>query len=302
MIDLSVNIANIKMNSPIILASGTCGWGIEYKGLIDFKKVGAITTKGISLNPREGNLPPRIAETPCGMLNSIGLENPGIDEFNNTFSEIKALGTKIIVNIFGESIGEILKLTEKVRDVDGIELNISCPNVEKGGMEFGKSPEITGELVKGIKSITEIPLIVKLTPNTDRILDVAISAEESGADCLSLVNTYIGTLIDIEKKRPILGKLSGGLSGPAIKPLALYTLIRVRKVVKIPIIGMGGIMDWKDAVEFLMAGANAIAIGTVLFSNPKAPEKIYDGLKKYLEEKKIHSILKIINTLEVKNE
>ena len=302
MIDLSVNIAGITMNSPVILASGTCGWGIEYKGLIDFSKVGAITTKGISLKPREGNPPPRIAETPCGMLNSIGLENPGIDKFNNTLSEIKALDTKVIVNIFGESIDEIMKLTEKIKDVDGIELNISCPNVEKGGMAFGKSPEVTRELVRGIKSITEIPLIVKLTPNTDSILDVAISAEESGADCLSLVNTYIGTLIDIEKRKPILGKISGGLSGPAIKPLALYTIIKIREAVKIPIIGMGGIVNWKDAVEFLMAGANAIAIGTALFSNPEAPEKIYDGLKKYLEEKKIRSILKIINTLEVKNE
>ncbi len=301
MIDLTVNIAGIKMKSPIILASGTCGWGLEYKGLVDFNKVGAITTKGVSLYPKEGNPPPRIAETPCGMLNSIGLENPGVDEFVKSLPEIKELGTKIIVNIFGESKEEIFHLVEKIEGVDGIELNVSCPNVEKGGMEFGRSPEITEELVKGIKSITHIPLIVKLTPNTDRILDVARASEEAGADCLSLVNTYIGTMVDIEKRRPVLGKISGGLSGPAIKPLAIYTLVRVREVVKIPIIGMGGIMNWRDALEFLIAGADAIGVGTALFSDPTTPEKIYDGLKKYLEENKIYSILKIINTLEVKD-
>ena len=302
MIDLTVNIAGIKMKSPVILASGTCGWGIEYKGLVDFNKVGGITTKGVSLYPKEGNPPPRIAETPCGMLNSIGLENPGVDEFVKSLPEIKGLGTKVIVNIFGESKKEIFHLVEKIKDADGLELNVSCPNVEKGGMEFGRSPEITGELVRGIKSITNIPLIVKLTPNTDRILDVARAVEEAGADCLSLVNTYIGTMIDIEKRKFVLGKINGGLSGPAIKPLAIYTLIRVRKVVKIPIIGMGGITNWRDAAEFLIAGADAIGIGTVLFANPNAPEEIYDGLKKYLEENKIYSILRIINTLEVKDE
>jgi len=302
MTDLSINIANIRMKSPIILASGTCGWGLEYKGIIDFNKVGAITTKGISLNPKQGNPPPRIMETPCGMLNSIGLENPGVDEFIKSLPDIKKLKTKIIVNLFGSTIKEIVRLAKKIKDVDGLELNISCPNVEKGGMEFGKSPEITEKLVKEIKFRTNIPLIVKLTPNTDRILEVALAAEESGADCLSLVNTYTGTMIDIEKRKPALGKISGGLSGPAIKPLAIYTLIKIRKAVKIPIIGIGGITNWKDALEFLIAGANAIGVGTVLFTNPLAPQEIFDGLKKYLEENKIYSILKTINTLEVNDE
>lgn len=280
--DLSVTIAGIKFKNPVIAASGCFGYGQEYAEIFDLNKLGGIVTKGISLRPRQGNKTPRIVETPAGMLNAIGLQNVGLEVFiEGKLPFLQKLDTKIIVNIYGEKIEEYAELAEKLSVEKGIsflEANISCPNVKKGGMIFGHDPEVVFKLVKEVKRNSKLPVIVKLSPNTDKIVEVARSAEDAGADAVSLINTVLGMAIDVDKRKPVLANITGGLSGPAIKPIALRMVWQVARSVKIPVIGIGGITNYSDALEFMIAGAAAIQVGTANFVNPTVMLEIIEGL------------------------
>jgi dihydroorotate dehydrogenase (NAD+) catalytic subunit len=298
MANLKVNIGPIELKNPVMVASGTFGYGEEYSPYIDINSLGAIVTKGISLNPMNGNPPPRIWETPSGMLNSIGLQNVGLKAFlNEKLPYLNGFDTRIIVNIFGTTVREYVKVTEglcKSSGIDAIELNISCPNVKKGGMIFGADLKSTKLVVSSVKKICSLPLIVKLSPNVTDITEFARIAEGEGADAISLINTLLGMAIDIDTKRPRLAGITGGLSGPAIKPIAVRMVWQVARTVKIPILGMGGISSVEDALEFILAGATAIAIGTANFFNPNTAIEIISGLNKYLTEKGIGDIKELI--------
>lgn len=294
---LKTTLLGMEMNSPIITASGTFGFGEEFADFVDLSTLGAVTVKGTTLKPRAGNKGVRIAETPAGMLNCIGLENPGVEVFlNDILPRIKKYNMNIIVNISGSTVEEYGVLAEML-DVDGVnavELNVSCPNVKEGGIVFGTDPKMAASVVTEAKRKTQKPVILKLSPNVTDIKIMAKAAEDAGADAVSLINTLIGMAIDVNTFKPVLGNVTGGLSGPAVKPVALRMVYEARGAVKIPIIGMGGISSTEDAIEFFLAGADAVAIGTANFVNPKVTEEIQIGLKNYLKEKNFNSIKDII--------
>lgn len=298
MAKLRVNIGSIELKNPVMVASGTFGYGEEYSKHIDLNRLGAIVVKGISLKPVDGNPPPRIWETPSGLLNSIGLQNVGVKAFiKEKLPFLKGFDTRIIVNIFGTTAREYAKVAECLSTdsrIDAIELNISCPNVQKGGMIFGTDPKSTKKVVSSVRKVCGLPMIVKLSPNVKDITEFAMIAEGEGADAISLINTLLGMAIDIETRRPRLSNITGGLSGPAIKPIALRMVWQVAKAVRIPVIGMGGICSVEDALEFILAGATAIAIGTANFSNPNAVSEIISGLDRYMIEKGVGDINELI--------
>ncbi|MCI6653164.1 MAG: dihydroorotate dehydrogenase [Ruminococcus sp.] len=300
MADLSVNVAGVQFNSPLIAASGTFGFGHEYSEFFDLSTLGGISCKGITLKKRLGNPPPRIAETPSGIINAVGLQNPGVDHFiEKDLPWLKEQGTVIIANIAGNTPDEYCKMAEKLSNtnVDMIELNISCPNVKSGGVQFGTSCESVGAITKAVREYCKKPLIVKLSPNVTDIAEIAKSAEANGADAISMINTLTGMRIDIETGRPIIRNNTGGLSGPAIFPVAVRMVWQVANAVKIPIIGMGGISKWQDAIEMLMAGATALQIGTCMFTDPYAPVKINKGISKYMDKKGIKSLSEITGSV-----
>ncbi len=300
MADLSVNVAGVNFKNPLIAASGTFGFGHEYSNFFDLSNLGGISCKGITLKKRLGNPPPRIAETPSGILNAVGLQNPGVDHFiSEDLPWLKEQNTVIIANIAGNTPEEYAQMAEKLSNtnVDMIEMNISCPNVKSGGVQFGTSCESVGAITKTVRDHCKKPLIVKLSPNVTDITEIAKSAEASGADAISMINTLTGMRIDINTKRPIIHNNTGGLSGPAVFPVAVRMVWQVANAVSIPIIGMGGISTWQDAVEMLMAGATALQIGTCMFTDPYAPVKITKGLSEYMDKNSINSIEEITGSV-----
>jgi len=288
----------LLLTNPVMTASGTFGYATEYSHPFDIQKLGAIVCKGTTLKPKEGNPQPRIAETACGMLNSIGLQNIGVDALIKEKAPIWAnWRVPVIVNIAGETIDDYAKVAGKLNGVSGIsaiEVNISCPNIDRGGAEFGVNPESAAEVTAAVKAATSLPILVKLTPNTSDIAGIAISVAEAGADAISLINTLKGMAIDTIKRKPLLGNITGGLSGPAIKPVALYMVYEVASAVDVPVIGCGGIITAKDAIEFIMAGASAIQMGTASFNNPRAPFEILEGIKQFMEKEEIEDIRELI--------
>ena len=300
MADLSVKVAGVSFANPLIAASGTFGFGREFNEFYPLSTLGGISCKGITLRRRDGNPPPRIAETPSGILNAVGLQNPGVDVFiNEDLPWLKQQNTTIIANIAGNTIEEYCQMAEKLSetDVDMIELNISCPNVKSGGVQFGTSCESVGQITHEVRAHCKKPLVVKLSPNVTDIASIAQSAEANGADAISMINTLTGMKIDIHTRRPIIRNNTGGLSGAAVFPVAVRMVWQVSKAVSIPIIGMGGITTWEDAVEMLIAGATALQIGTVLFSDPYAPIKINEGLNRFLDENGIQSVTELTGTV-----
>lgn len=299
--NLEVEIAGIKLKNPVIAASGTFGFGREYSKLIDISEFGAICTKGITLKKRIGNPQPRLCEVYAGIINSVGLENSGVEAFiNDELPFLKIFDTKIIANINGFSKEEFVELTRILTSlVDMIEVNLSCPNVKEGGMVFGKDPEKVYEITKSVRDVASCPIIVKLTPNVTDITQLAVAAEKAGADAISLINTVSAMAIDIETRKPLIKMVTGGLSGPAIKPIAVRMVYECFKKVRIPIIGMGGIMNYKDAIEFFIAGATAIQIGTVNFINPKAVCEIKEGIEAYLERKGFNSVKELVGNINI---
>lgn len=297
---LEVNLAGIKMKNPITVASGT--FGLQHADFFDLSKLGAIVPKGLTLNPKEGNPAPRTIETPSGMLNAIGLQNPGADKFmKENLPKYEEFNTPIIINISGTSAEEFAELAEKLTKtgkIAGIEINVSCPNVKKGGFQFGADPKATKEIVKAVKKATNLPILTKLTPNVTNIVEIAKAAESAGSNGISLINTILGTSIDAKARKFQLANVTGGLSGPAVKPVALRMVWQVANAVKIPILGMGGVSSAEDVVEFMLAGATAVAIGTYNFVNPKCCEEIINDLKKFCIENNIDNISSIIGKVE----
>lgn len=303
MADLSVKIHELNLKNPVMLASGTCGFAEEINDFYDVSQVGGIFLKGTTLKNRDGNEYPRMAETASGMLNAVGLQNKGVDYFiENTYPRIKYYNTPLIVNVNGSTVEEYIELTERINELDkipAIELNISCPNVKEGGMAFGITCPGAEAVTKAVRKVYDKTLIVKLSPNVTDIAEIARAVEGQGADSVSLVNTLLGMAIDAVTRKPLLSTITGGLSGPAIKPIALRMVWQVAQAVKIPVIGMGGIMNTADAIEFLLAGASAIQVGTGLFKNPFIPLEIIDGMKIYLDEHNINNINELTGCLHV---
>lgn len=301
MVKLNVNIGNLKLKNPVMTASGTFGYGTEYSDFIDLSKLGGIIVKGTTLAPRQGNPYPRMAETPSGMLNAVGLQNKGVDHFvEKIYPQIKDLDTAVVVNVSGSTIEDYVAVAEKINALDNIpaiELNISCPNVKEGGMAFGTSPRSVENVVKAVRQAYDKTLIVKLSPNVTDITEIARAAEAEGADSLSLINTMLGMAIDAERRRPLLSTVTGGLSGACVKPVALRMVWQVSKSVKVPLIGLGGIMNATDAVEFLLAGASAVQIGTANFIDPQVSVKVAEGIEEYLVRQGCHSVQEIIGGL-----
>ncbi len=301
-IDLSVNIAGIEFHNPVIMASGTYGFGHEYSEYIDLNALGGISVKGLTLKERKGNPPPRIAETPAGILNSVGLQNPGVEAFKKQdLPFLKQYNTRIIANIAGNTIEEYCEMAEILGDsgIDAIELNVSCPNVKAGGLAFGTDPRLIEEITSSVRKYCKQPLIVKLSPNVGDIKAMARAAEAAGADCVSLINTLLGMAIDIHRRKPILANNFGGLSGPAVKPVAVRMVYEAAHAVNIPVIGMGGISNSDDAVEFLLAGASAVMVGTANFVDPTVPLEIIEGLKNYMNRYGYNNLYDIIGKLEL---
>jgi dihydroorotate dehydrogenase (NAD+) catalytic subunit len=298
---MRVTLGGLSLRNPVILASGTCGYGTEYSDLVDVGRLGGIVSKGLTVRKRVGNAPPRIAETPCGMLNSVGLENVGLDLFiEEKLEAMRGLDTRVLVNVAGSAVEDYVRVVSRLSSeggIDAFELNVSCPNVEDG-MMFGANPAHTSQLVSEVRKKTALPLFVKLSPNTERIVEVAASAVDAGADGLSLINTLHGMAIDVERRRPVLGNRTGGLSGPALRPVAVYYVHLVARSVGVPVIGMGGIMSWQDAMEFILAGAWAVEVGTALFSDPGLPVMIAEGLKDYCERHGVEKITDLIGGVE----
>jgi len=300
--DLSVTVAGVKFGNPVIAASGTYGFGEDYDELYPINIPGGISCKGLTLNRREGNPPPRIAETPCGILNSVGLQNPGVDAFIETHLPfLKQKAGVVIANIAGETVDEYRRIAEKldVTDVDMIELNISCPNVKEGGMAWGVSPNGAATVTKAVRAATKKPLMVKLTPNVSDIAEIARAVEAEGADCVSLINTVLGMRIDIKTRRPILRNNTGGLSGAAVFPIAVRMVWQVANAVKIDIVGMGGITTAEDAIEMMLAGAKAVQIGTAIISDPYAPLKIIGGIEHYMNRNDIKNLSEVIGQVKI---
>ncbi len=301
MTDMKVKIAGVELKNPVITASGAFGYGMEYNEFYDISLLGGISCKGTTVLERQGNPGPRIAETPSGMLNSVGLQNPGSEAFINTYLPwLRQRDITVIANVAGHSMDEYVEIVRRVSDanVDMVELNISCPNVKEGGMSFGTSCESVEAVVSAVRKVCNRPLIVKLTPNVTDIGEIAKAAEAAGADAVSLINTLTGMRIDIRTRRPILKNNIGGLSGPAVFPVAVRMVRQVYKSVNVPIIGMGGIATWEDAAEMMMAGAAAVQVGAALFRDPYAPIKIIDGLKAFCEEQGLSSVTELTGTVE----
>jgi dihydroorotate dehydrogenase (NAD+) catalytic subunit len=298
MVNLGFSIGNLHFKNPVLTASGTCGFGPELDDFIDISSLGGIVVKGTTMEPREGNAYPRMAETPSGMLNAVGLQNKGIDYFEkNIYPVISRYDTNVIVNVNGSYIDEYVALAERINRLEripAIELNISCPNVKKGGMIFGTNIDSAREVTRAVRAAYSKVLIVKLSPNVTNVVDFARVVEDEGADSVSLVNTFLAMSIDVNRMRPSLSTITGGLSGPAIKPIALRMVWQVARAVKIPVMGMGGIMTWSDAMEFILAGATAVQVGTATFIDPTAPVKILEGIESYLVEKGFTDIKDIV--------
>jgi dihydroorotate dehydrogenase (NAD+) catalytic subunit len=303
MVNLNVKIGQLQLKNPIMTASGTFGYGTEYSDFIDISRIGAIVVKGTTLRRREGNPYPRLAETPMGMLNAVGLQNKGVDYFiSHIYPSVKNIDTNIIVNVSGSAVDDYVETAEKLNELEkipAIELNISCPNVKEGGMAFGTNCHGASEITRAVRKVYKKDLIVKLSPNVTDITEIARTVEAEGADSISLINTLLGMAIDAEKRKPVLSTVTGGLSGPAVKPVALRMVWQTAKAVKIPIIGLGGIMSAEDAIEFFLAGACAIQVGTANFIDPTVTVKIIDGVGEYLKRHKFNSITDIIGALEV---
>lgn len=301
MADLSVKIGSLELKNPVMTASGTFGYGKEFEDFINLEELGGIIVKGTTLNHREGNAYPRMVETPSGMLNCVGLQNKGVDYFcNHIYPEIKDINTNIIVNVSGSTVEDYVATAERINELEkipAIELNISCPNVKSGGMAFGVTNEGASEVVKAVRKVYKKTLIVKLSPNVTDIAGIAKAVEASGADSVSLINTLMGMVIDIEKQEPMLSINTGGLSGPAIRPVAVRMVWQVAKSVKIPVVGLGGIMNAHDAIEFFMAGASAIEIGTANFIDPAVTIKVKKGINDWLDSHGCKSILDIVGSL-----
>lgn len=300
---LAVNIAGLELKNPVMTASGTFGYGEEYADFLDLNRLGAVVVKGLSRQPKEGNPVPRIVETSAGMLNAIGLQNIGVERFiAEKMPFLRGFDTKVICNFFGDSVGEYVEVAGMLSATDGVhalEMNVSCPNKQAGWCVFGTDPNVLGEVVSSVRKVCTVPLIVKLSPNVTSISQMARVAEDAGADAVSLINTITGMAIDIKTRRPVLANRIGGLSGPAIKPVAVRMVWEVYNAVKIPIIGMGGIFTAEDALEFLIAGARGIAVGTANFVNPTATVAIVDGLAQYLEAENMQNINDLIGSLRV---
>jgi len=299
---LAVAIGGLELKNPLMTASGTFGYGEEYAPFVDLNRLGAVVVKGLSLEPRSGNPPPRIMETPSGMLNAVGLQNIGVRDFiARKLPFLRGYDTAVIANIFGETVDEYRRVAEILSGTEGIhaiEVNISCPNVKRGGIAFGAGPDAAAEVTGKIRSQTDLPLIVKLTPNVTDIAQIALAVEAAGADALSLINTLTGMSVDIERRRPHLANVTGGLSGPAIRPVALHMVWQAVRAVKIPVIGIGGIMTASDALEFLITGASAVEIGTANFIRPAATMEILDGIVDYMIRHKIGKITELIGSLD----
>ena len=302
MVQLNTRIGSLELKNPVMTASGTFGYGTEYADFMDINRLGAIIEKGTTLNPRQGNPYPRMAETPSGMLNAVGLQNKGVDYFvDHIYPEVRKFQTNVIVNVSGSSIedyAQCASIINTLDDIPAIELNISCPNVKQGGMAFGVKPESAAQVVSAVRKAYDKTLIVKLSPNVTDITEIARAVECAGADSVSLINTMLGMAIDAEKRKPILSTITGGMSGPAVKPVALRMVWQTAKAVKIPVIGLGGICSATDAIEFLLAGASAIQIGTANFIDPSISEKVVDGIADYLERHGFASVQDIIGALE----
>ena len=302
MADISVKIAGLEMKNPVMTASGTFGYGLEFADLVNLEEIGGIIVKGTTLNPREGNDYPRMAETPHGMLNCVGLQNKGVDYFcRNIYPQIKDIRTNMVVNVSGscpEDYAECVARINELENIPAIELNISCPNVRQGGMAFGVTTEGASQVVKAVREAYNKTLIVKLSPNVTSIADIARSVEDSGADAVSLINTLMGMSIDIERRKPRLSIKTGGLSGPAIRPVAVRCVYQVAHAVKIPVIGLGGIMNAEDAIEFFMAGASAIELGTANFIDPAISVKVAEGIDSWLDRHGCKSLNEIVGVVE----
>lgn len=299
-VDMSVNIAGIRLKNPVMTASGTFGFGEEYGEYYDLNRLGAVVVKGLTLRPRKGNPPPRTCETPAGMLNSVGLQNPGVDFFlGKELPRLLDRGACVIANISGASVDEYCLMMEKLSQsgVAAVELNLSCPNVKEGGIAFGLKPDLVYEVTRRVKECGQKPVIVKLSPNVTDIVEIALAAAEGGGDAVSLINTLLAMDIDVWSRRPVLGNTYGGLSGPAVKPVALRMVHQVAGAVDIPVIGMGGILDWYDAVQFILAGAKAVAVGTANFVNPLAPVEIIEGIERYLVKQGFTSVEDMVGAL-----
>ncbi len=299
--DLSVTLGPLKLKNPVMTASGTFGFGSEWADFFDLSRLGAIMVKAVTVHPRQGNPMPRMIETAAGMLNSIGLQNPGLDAFiAEKMPYLRQFDCPVIVNIAADNVGDFNTLAERLDTVPGVsalEVNISCPNQACGGIEFGVDPELTRQVISSVRARTRLPLIAKLSPNVTDITVIARAAADGGADILSLVNTFVGTAIDIKRRKFRIANRIGGLSGPCIKPLALYMVWRVANAVSLPIIGMGGIVNASDALEFMLAGASAVATGTINFVNPMAPVEIVEGIEQYLQSQGIASLSEIVGTV-----
>lgn len=298
MIDQSVKIGNLSLQNPVMTASGTFGYGMEFADFVDLSRLGAIIVKGTTLEPREGNPYPRMVETAQGMLNCVGLQNKGVEHFcQHIYPEVRKLGTNVVVNVSGSSVETYAECASRIAqldDIPAIELNISCPNVRQGGMAFGVTCEGAASVVRAVRAVYPKTLIVKLSPNVTSIADIARAVEAEGADAVSLINTLMGMAIDAERQRPILSIGTGGLSGPAVKPVALRMVWQVYEAVRIPIIGLGGIMNATDAVEFMLAGATAVEIGTANFIDPSVTMKVVDGIADYMERHRLASVTELI--------
>ncbi|MCD8287885.1 MAG: dihydroorotate dehydrogenase [Porphyromonadaceae bacterium] len=303
MANLNVNIGNLSLKNPVMTASGTFGYGVEFADFIDLSKLGGIIVKGTTLNPREGNSYPRMAETPSGMINAVGLQNKGVDYFiEHIYPQIENFDTQVLVNVSGSTIDDYAETARRLsllEKIPAIELNISCPNVKEGGMAFGTSCQSAASVVKAVRRVFPRTLIVKLSPNVTDITEIARAVEAEGADAVSLINTLLAMAIDAEKQRPVVSTVTGGLSGPCVKPIALRMVWQVFHTVKIPIIGLGGIMNATDAIEFFLAGASAIQVGTANFIDPQVTIKIIDGINDYLDRHGCHSIKEIVGALRV---
>lgn len=301
MADLNININGLDLKNPVLTASGTFGYGTEFQDFIQLDQLGGFIVKGTTLKHREGNPYPRMAETPSGMLNAVGLQNKGVDYFiEHIYPEIKDISTNILVNVSGSTIPDYVETAEKINaleNIPGIELNISCPNVKEGGMAFGTSCNSAAEVVKAVRQVYGKHLMVKLSPNVTNIQEIALAAETEGADSVSLINTLLGMAIDAKKRRPLLSTVTGGLSGACVKPIALRMVWQVAKAVHIPVVGLGGIMNATDAIEFMLAGASAIQIGTANFIDPAVTVKVIEGINAYLDENGFKSVKEIIGLI-----
>lgn len=301
MVNTAIQIGGITLKNPVMTASGTYGYGLEYSDFIDLSKLGGIVVKGTTLNPRQGNPYPRMAETPSGMLNAVGLQNKGVEYFcSEIYPSIKDIDTHMIVNVSGSTVEDYMATAERIAELDkipAIELNISCPNVKEGGMAFGVTCAGAAEVVRAVRKVYPKTLIVKLSPNVTDITEIARAVEAEGADSISMINTLLGMAIDVKSRKPILSTVTGGLSGPAVKPVALRMVWQTAKVVSIPIIGMGGISSWEDAIEFLLAGASAVQVGTYNFVDPTITTKIASGIEDYLVQNNMTDVSELIGGL-----